>query len=161
MTSQASQFETSQVFNDGASSPQPKTTTTDASQPEITVETAIEHAKRAFALRKYEQAAEHYATALEMVCVSLPRVVYYDPTSNAFSTFLFLPIISSICRRTSEHGDSAPEAADLYLSYGKALLENAIAQTSVLGNKEQPETEADEEPAGTFAPFLSVACIGP
>ncbi|KAF8745451.1 hypothetical protein AX14_008884 [Amanita brunnescens Koide BX004] len=117
----------SQVFNDGASSPQSKTTAADASPPEITVETAIEHARRAFALRKYEQAAEHYATALEMV--------------------------------TREHGDSAPEAADLYFSYGKALLENAIAQTSVLGNKEQPETEADEEPpvSGTSsnAPILS------
>ena len=60
----------SQVFNDGASSPQSKTTAADASPPEITVETAIEHARRAFALRKYEQAAEHYATALEMVYVS-------------------------------------------------------------------------------------------
>lgn len=35
-------------------------------------------------------------------------------------------------------GDEAPEVADLYFAYGKALLENAISQTSVLG-KEQPE----------------------
>jgi hypothetical protein len=32
-----------------------------------TVESAIEKAKRAFALRQYEQAVEHYATALELV----------------------------------------------------------------------------------------------
>ncbi|KAF8623209.1 hypothetical protein AX15_006447 [Amanita polypyramis BW_CC] len=95
-----------------------ETPATDASKVEVTVETAIEHAKRAFALRKYEQAVEHYATALELI--------------------------------TREHGESAPETADLYLSYGKALLENAISQNSVLG-KEQPETEVDEEPAGTDA----------
>ena len=32
----------------------------------MTVETALEHARRAFALKKYEQAVEHYATALEL-----------------------------------------------------------------------------------------------
>jgi hypothetical protein len=41
-------------------------------------------------------------------------------------------------RRTKRHGEKAPETADLYFSYGKALLENAISQSSVLG-KEQPE----------------------
>jgi HAT1-interacting factor 1 len=30
------------------------------------VETALEHARRAFALKKYEQAVEYYATALEL-----------------------------------------------------------------------------------------------
>lgn len=34
--------------------------------PTMTVETALEHARRAFALKKYEQAVEHYATALEL-----------------------------------------------------------------------------------------------
>lgn len=32
----------------------------------MTVETALEHARRAFALKKYEQAVEYYATALEL-----------------------------------------------------------------------------------------------
>lgn len=32
----------------------------------LSVQEIIEHAKRAFALKKYEQAIEHYATALEM-----------------------------------------------------------------------------------------------
>ncbi|OJA21553.1 hypothetical protein AZE42_03234 [Rhizopogon vesiculosus] len=90
----------------------------DASTPDITVETALEHARRAFALKKYEQAVEHYATALEL--------------------------------QTKKHGEDAPETADLYFSYGKALLENAISQASVLG-KEQPENgeEAEEKPSGT------------
>ncbi|KAG6869222.1 hypothetical protein C0993_009085 [Termitomyces sp. T159_Od127] len=81
------------------------------------VETAIEHAKRAFALKKFEQAIEHYATALELM--------------------------------TKEVGEDSPETADLYFSYGKALLENAISQNSVLG-KEQGEEGHEEEaaPAG-------------
>lgn len=41
-------------------------------------------------------------------------------------------------RRTEKLGDQAPETADLYYAYGKALLENAIAQSSVIG-KDQPE----------------------
>ncbi|KAG1723827.1 uncharacterized protein EDB91DRAFT_1240024 [Suillus paluster] len=82
----------------------------------MTVETALEHARRAFALKKYEQAVEHYATALEL--------------------------------QTKRHGEDAPETANLYFSYGKALLENAISQASVLG-KEQPENgdEAEEKPS--------------
>ena len=32
----------------------------------MTIETALEHARRAFALKKYEQAVEYYATALEL-----------------------------------------------------------------------------------------------
>jgi HAT1-interacting factor 1 len=42
-----------------AQSPEPKLTDN--------VESAIEQAKRAFALRQFEQAVEHYATALELV----------------------------------------------------------------------------------------------
>jgi HAT1-interacting factor 1 len=49
--------------------------------------------------------------------------------------------------RTKKCGEDAPETADLYFSYGKALLENAISQSSVLG-KDQPEEDAEEEPAG-------------
>jgi len=47
---------------------QPATTTT-ATDPPATVSDALDHAKRAFALRKYEQAVEHYATALELLFV--------------------------------------------------------------------------------------------
>ena len=36
-------------------------------QGAMSLEDTIEHAKRAFALRKYEQAVEHYASALELV----------------------------------------------------------------------------------------------
>jgi HAT1-interacting factor 1 len=45
----------------------PKPAAIDASEPEVTVEGAVEHAKRAFALKKFEQAVEHYATALELM----------------------------------------------------------------------------------------------
>lgn len=49
--------------------------------------------------------------------------------------------------RVQRHGDGAPEAADLYFSYGKALLENAISQSGILG-KEQAEDALlkEEEP---------------
>ncbi|KAI0929743.1 hypothetical protein AcW1_006988 [Taiwanofungus camphoratus] len=76
--------------------------------PAMSVEEALEHAKRAFALRKYEQAVDHYATALELM--------------------------------TAKHGENAPETADLYFFYGKALLENAIAQSSVLGKEQSEDT---------------------
>ena len=39
-------------------------------EPAMSLEDTIEHAKRAFALKKYEQAVEHYASALELVYVT-------------------------------------------------------------------------------------------
>ncbi|KAL0955274.1 hypothetical protein HGRIS_004164 [Hohenbuehelia grisea] len=99
----------------------------DASEPEVTVEIAIERAKRAFALSKYEESVEHYATALELA--------------------------------TTEHGDDSPEIADLYFAYGKALLENAIAQSSVLG-KDQAAEEADA-PAESKASGSGISGNGP
>jgi len=44
-----------------------KSTATDASEPKAKIESAVEHAKRAFALKQFEQAVEHYATALELM----------------------------------------------------------------------------------------------
>ncbi|KAL0573438.1 hypothetical protein V5O48_008532 [Marasmius crinis-equi] len=85
-------------------------------QPEIsemTAETAIEHAKRAFALKKYEQSVEYYGRALEVV--------------------------------TEQVGEDSPEVAALYFSYGKALLENAITQTAVLGKEQQQEDDGPED----------------
>ncbi len=38
-----------------------------------TIEEAVAQAKRAFALRKFEQAVDHYATALEIMYVPLKR----------------------------------------------------------------------------------------
>ncbi|KAF6761537.1 hypothetical protein DFP72DRAFT_624531 [Ephemerocybe angulata] len=96
--------------------------------PELTVESAVEQAKRAFALQKYEQAVELYGSALEIL--------------------------------TAKAGEDAPETADLYFSYGKALLENAIAQNGVLG-KDQPEAAAEEEAAkGPHRPILSFSGDG-
>ena len=36
----------------------------------LSIEEALELAKKAFALKKYEQAVDHYATALELMCVN-------------------------------------------------------------------------------------------
>ncbi|KAH8110982.1 hypothetical protein DFH11DRAFT_706912 [Phellopilus nigrolimitatus] len=88
---------------------------------EPSVEECVEKAKRALALKKYEQAVDHYATALEIMA--------------------------------AKFGDGAPEAADLYFAYGKALLENAISQTAVLG-KEQADEE-DEANEAALNPFIS------
>lgn len=38
--------------------------------PTVSIDEAIELAKRAFALRKYEQAVDYYATALEQLCAT-------------------------------------------------------------------------------------------
>jgi HAT1-interacting factor 1 len=48
---------------------------------------------------------------------------------------------------TQKLGENAPETADLYFSYGRALLENAIVQSSVLG-KEQREDVVQEDSKG-------------
>ncbi|KAF8523009.1 hypothetical protein JB92DRAFT_2885752 [Gautieria morchelliformis] len=71
---------------------------------EVTIEESLEQAKRAYAIQNFEQAVEHYATALELM--------------------------------TNKHGDASPACVDIYFAYGKALLENAIAQNSVLGKEE-------------------------
>ena len=47
--------------------------------------------------------------------------------------------------RVAKFGEGAPEAADLYFAYGKALLENAISQTAVLGKDQAEETLLKEE----------------
>ncbi|KAJ4473657.1 hypothetical protein J3R30DRAFT_3510629 [Lentinula aciculospora] len=79
---------------------------------DVSPDNAIEHAQRAFALKKYEQAVDYYATALDHLSQTL--------------------------------GEDSPEIADLYFAYGKALLENAISQSSVLG-KDQAEEEGAED----------------
>jgi len=55
-------------------------------------------------------------------------------------------------------GEDSPEIADLYLSYGKALLENAIAQSSVLG-KNQAEGEGDETEGSSERPTTSTHTV--
>ncbi|KAH9006707.1 hypothetical protein EDB83DRAFT_2462851 [Lactarius deliciosus] len=93
--------------------------------PATTVSDALDHAKKAFALRKYEQAVEHYATALELL--------------------------------SKTHAEDAPEMADVYFAYGKALLENAVVQNSVLGKDQQQQQDGavEEEPAANGNKILS------
>lgn len=56
----------------------------------------------------------------------------------------FLRFSLTKARRTAQHGEDSPEAADLYFAYGRALLENAISQSSVLG-KGQTDQGLDAE----------------
>ncbi|KAG2011635.1 hypothetical protein CC2G_011728 [Coprinopsis cinerea AmutBmut pab1-1] len=114
-----------------SSEAKPTNGTNGAAAPETTVELAVEQAKRAFALKKYEQAVEHYATALEIA--------------------------------TKKAGEDAPETADLYFSYGRALLENAISQSSVLGKEqpaEVPEEESHKAGSSKNGPILSFSGDG-
>jgi HAT1-interacting factor 1 len=53
----------SEKINDNAT----KATDATADISEMSADTAVEHAKRAFALKKYDQAVEYYARALEVV----------------------------------------------------------------------------------------------
>ena len=46
---------------------------------------------------------------------------------------------------TKKHGENAPETADLYFAYGKALLENAIAQSGVLGKQDQDDSFDEDQ----------------
>ncbi|KAI8985716.1 hypothetical protein BD414DRAFT_488985 [Trametes punicea] len=95
-----------------------------AATPALSLEDAVEHAKRAFALKKYEQSVEHYASALEIA--------------------------------TRKYGEKAFETAELYFAYGKALLENAIAQSSVLGKQEPDDALLEESnDAAKSGAFLS------
>ncbi|KAI0831839.1 hypothetical protein BC628DRAFT_1415339 [Trametes gibbosa] len=89
----------------------------------MSLEEHIEHAKRAFALKKYEQSVEHYASALEAA--------------------------------TKQFGEQDSETADLYFAYGKALLENAISQSSVLGKQEPDDALEDSNEAANSGAFLS------
>ncbi|KAG9124013.1 hypothetical protein FRC07_013194 [Ceratobasidium sp. 392] len=87
-----------------------KTDATPAAE-ESTIEFEVELAKRAFALRNFEEAVDHYATALEKSRV--------------------------------QNGEDTPEFAELLLVYGRALLENAISQNSVLGKEKEGEATGE------------------
>ena len=85
-----------------------------------TIEEAVELARKAGALRKWEEAVEHYSQALEIVYVLYRRALD--------------AILTRHHCRAKEHGEDIPvEHADLYFAYGKALLENAISSNAVLG----------------------------
>ena len=104
---------------------------------DMSLETAVEQAKRAFALQKYEQAVDLYTVALEKL------YVFRSLASRRASNCVFMP--ASVILRTAEVKDDAPELADLYFLYGKALLENAISQAGVLGKDQPAGAEEDEE----------------
>ncbi|CAE6425265.1 unnamed protein product [Rhizoctonia solani] len=85
---------------------------------DATVESEVEIAKRAFALKNYEEAVDHYATALELA--------------------------------RNEYGEDTVPFADLLFVYGRALIENATSQNTVLGkDKDDDETAKESDAAGT------------
>ena len=51
---------------------------------ESSLERSVELAKRAFALRKYEEAVDHYASALELMLVTMN---IYNGLLNSYSSF--------------------------------------------------------------------------
>jgi HAT1-interacting factor 1 len=58
--------------------------------------------------------------------------------------FLTLPLPYSVRHRSKTHAEDAPEMAEIYFAYGKALLENAIVQNSVLGKEREGGAAAEE-----------------
>lgn len=121
--------------------PESTTSITYESAAPLSLEEAIERAQRAFALKQYESAVDLYATALELQCVHNYATVPPGPGSIDLNSY-----------RTEKHGDRAPENADLYFSYGKALLEHAVSQSSVLGKQEAGGEDGEAE-AGAL-PFI-------
>lgn len=66
---------------------------------ETSEDAALVRREKAFALRKYEQAVEHCATALELLCVLYPSPL---PTHWVLSTKTCQ--ITNTCRRRAEDG---------------------------------------------------------
>lgn len=56
-----------------------------------------------------------------------------------------------------KYGEDGAEMADVYLAYGKALLENAIQQAGVLGKEQQPGGDAEDD-KGELIPFVHCVC---
>ncbi|KAJ4492581.1 hypothetical protein C8J55DRAFT_419072, partial [Lentinula edodes] len=74
--------------------------------PDITPDNAIEHAKRAFALKKYEQAVDYYATALE----HLSRTLGEDSPEIADLYFAYgKSLLENAISQTSVLGKDQPE----------------------------------------------------
>lgn len=64
---------------------------------------------------------------------------------SRFSDAFHAPVPLIHAFRTDKYGDASPECVDVYFAYGKALLENAIAQNSVLGKEETAAALQGEE----------------
>ncbi|KAJ3808620.1 hypothetical protein EV368DRAFT_89029 [Lentinula lateritia] len=78
----------------------------DSPVPDISPDNVIEHAKRAFALKKYEQAVEYYATALE----HLSRTLGEDSPEIADLYFAYgKSLLENAISQTSVLGKDQPE----------------------------------------------------
>jgi hypothetical protein len=65
---------------------------------------------------------------------------------------MFEAKLVNILGRDNQFGELAPECADAYYMYGKALLQYAIQQNTVLGNKAAEDITAVEETETRKAP---------
>ncbi len=61
---------------------------------------------------------------------------------------------------TQKFDEKAPEIADLYFAYGKALLENAIAQSGVLGKQDPEDGLEDSSGASRYLPVWPSVALG-
>jgi HAT1-interacting factor 1 len=59
-------------------------------------------------------------------------------------------------RRLKTHAEDEPETADVSFAYGKALLENAIAQNFVLGKDQQQQEGGTAEEGMATNEFVRV-----
>ena len=71
----------------------------DVSKPEMSVDEAVEHARRAFALKQFEKAVEYYATALESMYVASRSQTRRTVPLNVFFLALSLPQHKTVWRR--------------------------------------------------------------
>jgi hypothetical protein len=55
------------------------------------------------------------------------------------------PVAFIVLNRTETFGQGSPQSADLLFVYGKALLENAVAQSAVLGKDDADAATKEEE----------------
>ncbi|KAJ7796822.1 hypothetical protein B0H14DRAFT_3157807 [Mycena olivaceomarginata] len=71
-----------------------------------------------------------------------------------------VPSISLVPAWESSPREDAPETADLYFTYGpgKALLENAISQSSVLGKDRLNDSAEEAHASSSNGPVLSFTC---
>lgn len=100
----------------------PTTITTPAEPTSTSTSEALAQGTRFLALRKWNEACDHLATAVEQALVPTPFI-------PPFKTKL----TETRGRRTEQNGELDPRNVDALMLYGKALLGSAIAQSAVLG----------------------------
>ncbi|GAW05971.1 shni tpr [Lentinula edodes] len=124
----------------------------DSPVPDITPDNAIEHAKRAFALKKYEQAVDYYATALE----HLSRTLGEDSPEIADLYFAYgKSLLENAISQTSVLGKDQPEEEGAEddkgsSSNGPILSFSGDAEEDAAAGEEDDNDDEDAEPEDDF-----------